>query len=222
MAGGGDAVGGAPILDTLGEPDRVQLGSEAEQVVPGGLRVRADVVPQGRIIGARIEAVPGHELLVELVRPGPATRAIQRGLVEERRVDRRAEMAWRIGRSRPVSDFDEPVGGLGIQVIADRIAVDHAHKRHEFPLAGGGRPVELPLAHRVGQFHTLQSRAVHGDHAQPACRAAVSSGNGVGPVISHSCLSSRLIVRSGHRCAKRLVSLEFWEPAEPLGKPYSS
>ena len=45
MAHGGDAVGGTPVLDTLGETGRIQLGSEAEQVVPGGLRIRTDVAP---------------------------------------------------------------------------------------------------------------------------------------------------------------------------------
>ena len=102
----------APILDALGEAVRVQFGPKAEQVIPRGLRVRADVIPQRRVIGPRIKAMSGQELLVELVRPGPAARPVERGLVEKGRVNGRAEMGGEPVVVGLVRDFDEPVGGL--------------------------------------------------------------------------------------------------------------
>jgi len=43
-----------------------------------------------------------------------------------------------------------------------------------------------------------------------------------GPVAIRSCLSRRWSRRSGKVSAKTLRSVEFRDPTEPLGKPYSS
>ena len=105
--------------------------------------------------------MPGFELLVELVRPGPATRAVEGGFIEERRINRFAKMFAEPIVVGLVRDLDEPVGGVRIQVIADGITILYAHKSHDFPRAGGHRPIEAPLAHGVRQLQTLQCRSVH-------------------------------------------------------------
>ncbi len=99
------------------------------------------------------------ELLVELVRPTSAFRAVQRRLVEERGIDRRAKKRCETLIIGLMRQFDKSVGGLRIEIITNRIAIHETNERHQLPVTGRCGPVDASLVHRIGQLDTL-SRCV--------------------------------------------------------------
>ncbi len=140
MSGRNDAVRFAPLADRFRISRCVKLGPQTEQGVPRGLRFRADVVPECRIVQRRAGAVFFYVGLVECRRPATGLRAVQRRFVEKGRSDRLSEIFGHPFVVSLVRHRNVGFGRLFAQIIHVRIVVRDADELHDFPVPFGYFP----------------------------------------------------------------------------------